>query len=220
MSLHRIFPRRNAGFNTAVNRIIPYLQSNVARLKLDAGKVNALVLLLGNWNGVYLKTVDKSVATTSLRNERNGLRKKMEKEIRDAYADIPRSALTTADYAELNLKQRDLVRTRPAKMDHAPVMGLRSMGHTVHTLHFRNPATPDSQGQPKGQKIILEYFIGEPGLKPADIPYNRNRTVTRFLYMVMHDAKDVGKTIYYRCCYENTRGERGPHSNVLSLLIA
>jgi hypothetical protein len=91
----------------------------------------------------------------------------------------------------------------------------------VHTLRVRNPEDPESKKMPKGQRIILRTAVGAADIPESEIPWSQDRiVVTRFLHDVSYTAADKGKTAYYNACYESTRGEHGPWSDVIDAIVA
>ena len=59
-----------------------------------------------------------------------------------------------------------------------------------------------------------------PSLDPATIVFGNAKTVTKAIPPpIIFTAGDVGKTVYYQCCYESTRSERSVWSTVVSGVI-
>ena len=105
-------------------------------------------------------------------------------------------------------------------MKRAPLMSIDRIMHLAHRLRFKNPLTPDSFAMPYKQHIVLECYIGVAGILDKNIPWGNAQDVTRFLFNKSFSDADVSMTIYYRCCYENTRGERSIWSKVVKSAIS
>lgn len=110
--------------------------------------------------------------------------------------------------------------TRTGVMSQEPGFKFEPSTHGVHNMRFMNPVDPTSQAMPKGQKVLLERFVGEPNLPVANINFGNAEITARFLHRVDYAEGDTGKTAYYRVTYVNTRGEKGPQSAVFSKVIS
>ena len=99
-------------------------------------------------------------------------------------------------------------------------MEMEEMVHLMHTLRFINPFDAETKEMPAGQKIKLEVYVGASGLKAADIPFAKTKSVTKFLKQISFTEEDVTKTAYYRASYINTRGQEGPASEIFSAVVA
>jgi hypothetical protein len=214
-----IFPTVDDEFNSYVDNGITYLNTNAARLGVSKTNSTLITQLQTDWDSNWLLMTDDTQRTAVVIAKKTSLRKQIETALRSVYADIPQSALTDDDRKVLHLKARDTHGTRIAPMDHAPVMTMGAMEHLQHTLRFQNSATSDSKAMPDGQKIYLEYFVGAPGLAPATIAFANGKNISKFKAAVVFTEADAGQTCYYRCCYENTHGERSPWSATLSAIV-
>jgi len=58
---------------------------------------------------------------------------------------------------------------------------------------------------------------GEPPKEANELIYLATNTSSP--YMVLFEGKDAGKVVYYWLRWVNTRGERGPWSNMLSAMV-
>jgi len=226
MPKERIFPPKLTEFNDYVNIAIPYLDTNAVRLKVPALPLAAVKLLHSDlinnngWLQVYPLTIDEVTATKALRNRRDFLRPEIEKTMRIIFDDIPESVLTENDRLKLRLKKRDTVPTAAVVMDHAPDMDVEKFIHLQHTLRFSDPENPDSDEMPENQKIILENHVGVAGIADDQIPFSNAKNITRFTHIAVYTEAEVGKTAYYRACYESTRGERSAWGAVVKAVVA
>jgi hypothetical protein len=110
--------------------------------------------------------------------------------------------------------------TRTAVMRQEPGFQFEPSTHGVHNFRFLNPIDPSTQAMPKGQKVMIERFVGEAGLDMRAINFGNAQVTARFLHQVDYPETDTGKTAYYRVAYVNTRGEKGPESAVFSKVIS
>ncbi|MFI5218136.1 MAG: hypothetical protein ACHQNT_01520 [Bacteroidia bacterium] len=223
MADDKIFPPKLAEFNQYLGIAVPWLNSEKVRLGVSAGNILDLTTLYSDpvtgWTIIYPKTTDDTTATKALRDQRDLLRVNIEKKMRLIFGDIPQSVLTTEDRTKLRLKAPDTVPTRADVMDHSPDIDIEKTIHLQHTLRFRDPANPDSDAMPDKQKVVLEVAVAAAGVPDAQLQWGNSRNITRFLTNVPFTDTDVGRTAYYRCCYENTRGERSVWSATVSAVI-
>jgi hypothetical protein len=223
MATSKIFPTRISDFDVYIQSVVPYINDNAATLVVSTTNVSALAGLKKQWDITYPAAANKTTSTTTLRTQRDSLVIQFKTLLRVIYDDIPRSVLTQTDRDTLNLKQRDGVATRYTATDYYPTLSIDKMIHLMHTLRFKNPTDPASRKMPKGQKIILQWAITPPPLATtaATAPlFNNEKNITKALTDIRFDASDAGSTVSYQCCYESTRGDRGPMSSVLTAVIA
>ncbi len=221
MADRHVFPAIEEDFNTYVLKCLARLISFQTRLKVSDDNLNALIALMNKWNinwGLYL---DVTTQTKTVNKEKDRLRKLIEAAFRVIYGDIPASAFLAEDRLVFNLKGSATGKASKIKVvEYAPAMALETNAHLSHTLRFNDPTRPESNDMPEAHNIFLERFVGEENMADADIPFANGVKVTHQLYQVIHTLKDVGKTCYYRSFYENTPGERGSQSRIMSVVVS
>ena len=91
--------------------------------------------------------------------------------------------------------------------------------HLQNIINFRDENTPNSKAKPRGVRgAQVRVHVGPN--PPADLeqfPWVALDSSTP--YLMVHDAADAGKLAYYALRWENTRGETGPWSDVISATI-
>jgi hypothetical protein len=217
------FPRKNIEFNTHLKGAVQYLNDNSVRLRVDPDDLIELNDFYNNpttgWIAIYPFTLKDGNGTTNFRKKRDILRGKIEALLL-VILDIPKTILTVEDRSALRINLKKKGKTRSPKMESCPLMSIDRITHLGNRLRFKNPLTPDSFAMPYKQHIVLECFIGVAGIANKNIPWGNAQDVTRFLYSKSFTDADVSLTIYYRCCYENTRGERSIWSKVVKSAIS
>ncbi len=219
MARATIFPSYDTDFNGYVGRVIPYVLTNAVRLNLSAENNTLITGLKTAWDKNWGLFIDITKRTTVVTRTKTSLRGQLEKALRGVYNDIPKTALTISDRNELNLKARAGRGSRTPCMKQAPRITLKSTEHLQHRLRFKNPETPESNAVPRGQRIVLEYFVGAAGLKEGAIVFTKTKNVSRFMVYIPFTDADVAQTCYYHCCYENTHGERTAWSMMISAVV-
>ncbi len=113
---------------------------------------------------------------------------------------------------------RPLAHTRTAAAPPAtrPIGRLEATGHAALTIHFADSSTPNHLAKPAGvHGCEIWVHVGDPA--PADpSAYSFLALDTRTPYVDQHPAADAGKTVYYLLRWQNSKGESGPWSDVVS----
>ncbi len=220
MSKPTIFPTGDTDLSGYVDRVIPYVLANSVRLNLSADNNTLITDLKTAWDENWKLFIDITKRTSVVTRTKTSLRGQLEKALRGVYNDIPKTALTIDDRNELNLKARAPRGSRTPCMKKPPTITLQSTQHLQHRLRFKNPETPESNAVPRGQRIVLEYFVGPANLQEKAIVFMKTKNVSRFMVYIRFTDADVAQTCYYHCCYENTHGERSAWSMVINGVVA
>ena len=87
------------------------------------------------------------------------------------------------------------------------------------TVHFYDQGQKKSKAKPEGQHgaEIRWAILGSPPTKIDDLVHSSFDTRTPFTLQFDEDQR--GKTVYFCLCWENTRGEKGPWSEIVSAII-
>jgi hypothetical protein len=212
------FPSKETEVNEYFQLVQPYLLANKVRFAITGANVIKLTDDFAAWNGVFPASQDPNTRTKTITKSKTTALKNMKTICRAVYADIPKSTLTTTDRLTLGLRGRGK-QTRAHVMKTAPLITLKKYIHLEHILQLQNPETPASTAMPTGQVILLQYYVGAPGLKDVDIIFSGVEIVTRATNIIGFTYAQVGQTCYYRACYQNTHKERGPLSATLRVIV-
>ena len=87
------------------------------------------------------------------------------------------------------------------------------------TIHFFDQGSKKSKAKPKGQhgSEIKWAILSAPPVDVADLIHSSFDTHTPFT--LEFEGHERGKTVYFCLCWENTRGEKGPWSEIQSAII-
>jgi hypothetical protein len=87
------------------------------------------------------------------------------------------------------------------------------------TVHFYDQGQKKSKAKPAGQHgaEIRWAILGSPPTKIDDLIHSSFDTRTPFTLQFDEDQR--GQKIYFCLCWENTRGEKGPWSEIISAVI-
>ncbi|MDR1484044.1 MAG: hypothetical protein LBT09_04385 [Planctomycetaceae bacterium] len=87
------------------------------------------------------------------------------------------------------------------------------------TIHFKDQGSTKSKAKPPGQHgAEIRWAISDtPIVNVSDLKNSSFDTKTPFT--LEFEGEDRGKTVYFCLCWENTRGEKGPWSEIISAII-
>jgi len=222
MSTSNYIPARDADFDIWQGQFIAGITpARITAWKITQADYDALVLLQTDWTSAWNIAKDIGSHTSAETVAKNQARDVYEHALRTFVSQWIRgnTLITDDERRDLGVTVPDAERTPVGIKTNAPLLTFDPAVHTVQTLRIGNPDDPQTQGMPAGQKVFLERFVGGSGLDPATISFGNAQVVTRFLHRIQYTEADVGKTVYLRACYVNTKGEKGPFSPVLNAVI-
>jgi hypothetical protein len=158
--------------------------------------------------------------TKALVVEKNGKRKALKAEVRNIknkhidYNDL----IEDADRERLGLPIRDHTHTSKPRPASRPILEVLPTNHRQHTASAINQNTgkktkpSDAYGVRYGSEIR-----DEPPDRAEDLRYSVFRRKTSEVYD--YPESDRGKKVFYAACYENSKGESGPWSDIIEAVI-
>jgi hypothetical protein len=218
---HDYIPRPDGDFDIWQDQFMTGVTPNIVTWKIDPANFATLAPLQAAWKSAWLIGKDKGTRSSAQVIAKDEARQHYETALRVFVKQwIRGNTLVTDDQRRnIGVTVPDSERTPVGIKHNAPLLSFDPSVHTVQTLRFGNPDDPHTQSIPAGQKILLERFVGEKNLDPSTINFGGAQIVTRFLHTVQYTEADVGKWVYVRACYVNTRGEQGPFSVVASAVV-
>jgi hypothetical protein len=87
------------------------------------------------------------------------------------------------------------------------------------TIHFYDQGSVKSKAKPAGQHgaEIRWAILDTPPVDVKELIHSSFDTRTPFT--LEFEGHECGKTVYFCLCWENTRGEKGPWSKIVSAVI-
>ena len=211
------FPGKESEKNTYYNLSVPHLVDNMVRLNVSAESTALIAKGLDDWNNWYQKSLNLNLRSKSIVANKDAAMHALETNLKRVYGDIPQSALTHDDRTILNLLERSTSRTPAAVPTTAPVGQLNGNVRLEHTISFTDE--DGKHGKPEGVRGCQIWCKqGEPVLSVKELLFLATDTASP--YLNKFDVSDVGKTIHYWLRWENSRGETGPWSTVISGTVA
>ena len=215
-----IFPRPDADFNNWLNPIVTFISANAVTYGLDAAAVAALNGAMPEWTQAYTAYEDPATATTAATARKNAARAALEILLRPLIKQLQASPLMTDTIrTSIGLHVRDISHT-PAPVPATPPLATVDTSRRLsHIIDFRDAAAPQRRARPAGVHGC-EIWSKVGGPAPAsisDLAYVATDTATP--YLVEYDIAQGGQTVFYWLRWVNSRGDKGPWSEVVNATI-
>lgn len=211
------FPSKEADRDAQFKIVVPYLEENETRLNVSKANNSEANTDLANWEDWYKQSQNPNTSTKLIVANKNTAGEKMMNTLRRIYRDIPQSALTADDRRILNLLERSTSHTPVPVPTTFPMGKVNNNTRLEHTISFTDEE--GKHGKPAGVRGCQIWCKeGEPVLSVKELHFLA--TDTSSPYLNKFDVSDVGKTIHYWLRWENSRGETGPWSAVISSTVA
>ncbi len=206
--------------NNHYNIIVPYLNEadNQLRFKTPVRILTSMNGHFGLWSPNWKKVHDINLCTHTDILLKNDLEILLDTDIDDAYKEILPSIFTDADKAAFLIHIRK-VRGNSVVSDIAPGIELDTIGHLWAKVNFVNRATPNSKEAPANNFIFYETYIGLQDMALAEMPFSKGNVTSSSRHQFVFTEAEVGKTMYVRCYYQITKGDRSPSSAIISFPI-
>jgi hypothetical protein len=212
------FPSKEADLNNYFILVVAYLIAiaNKTRLLVSAANETKLIAQLATWNTTYALTTNVNTRTKTATDNKDIAKADLMTTLRNVYADIPNSALTTADRNILNLPERSTTKTPAPVPTTKPIAQVDTSNRLVHEVSFTNE--DGSAAKPAGVHGCQIWMkIGTAAVDPDELRYVGTPTASSF--EVSFKGEDAGKNVYYWLRWENTRGETGPWSDAVMATV-
>jgi hypothetical protein len=179
---------------------------------------------LETWNAQYPAHVAAQQRAEAARQAKDQARAELEREIRPVTNFVQGYPKTTdADRAEIGITVRDTSKTPSPTPTTRPLVSVEGGSRLTHELRLVDEGSPTRRGKPEGV-AGAEVWVK---LIDAGQPAPTDPSVLSFLTMTTRPtlrtdfrAADGGKTAVYMLRWVNTRGEKGPWSDVTTATVA
>jgi hypothetical protein len=219
MNLRYFIPRPDLQFLDWLKRLIAYVQAKMNVWGIPSQAISELQTLMNTFQNALAQTENPATRTPVTVRAKNEAREALESKLRlflKAYVTY-NPAVTNPDREAMELPIHKTTR------DHSPVATtfpwILVIINLVRHLQFDFRGSEASKAKPAGQHgMELVGQIG--GEKPADqfeMPLSYFDTNSPL--KVEFKEEDRGKTFWFAARWENTRGEKGPWSDIMSAII-
>ena len=214
-------PAIESGFNDWVNKFAKYIKDNYRALGLTEAQNEALQSLFIEWKTIYDEYISIKKKANSIAKQKNEVRKNLDKKVRELTNIIQIiGSITDEQKTALGITIRKTTKTLSPVPSTRPIANIDNSKHLIHKIHFLDESTPESKKRPNGVRAC-EIWHKIDGTKPKDeteIKYIKS--CTKSPCIVDYKDTDAGKIAHYMLRWINTRNERGPWSETISITIS
>jgi hypothetical protein len=214
-------PGPDAKFNDWQQTLTTGVAPKAPAWNIPTDAVAEVQAVKADWTTAYAAAIDPATRTKGVINAKIAARKTYEaalrKFIRTYLTYNP--ALTIKDRDDLGLPVHKTGRTPAPTAEAAPDCEVDTSVVGRLTFHFFEKGGKRGQAKPPGQHGgELAWAIRD--TPPADwIDLTHSSFDTHSPLTLVFGMPDRGKTLYYALRWENTRGEKGPWSEIASAII-
>jgi hypothetical protein len=191
------------------------------RISFPDANRKALEALHTTFNTKYSIAVAPATRTKASIEEKTEVRNAFEKQLRQNIREYLTNnhLLTDADRDNLGLPIHKNSRTPSPVAKTYPEFNVNSGTIRRLTIHFFDQGNVKSKAIPVGQHgaEIRWAILDTPPVDVKDLVHSSFNTRTPFT--LEFEEHERGKTAYFCLCWENTRGEKGPWSEIVSAII-
>ena len=217
-------PRPDGDFAAWANHYYEAVKKFYDAQGFDPTDLKPLETALETWNKDYPAHVAAQQRAEGARQAKDAARAALEKEVRPVTNFVQGYPKTTnADRAEMGITVRDTSPTRALAPSSRPLALVESGQRLTHQLRLVDESTPTLRARPAGV-LGAEVWVK---LVDADQPAPTDPAALTFLTMTTKPsfraefkAGEGGKTAVYMARWVNTRGEKGPWSEVTTATVA
>jgi hypothetical protein len=221
MRPQRSIPAKDADFDIAQNIIVTIANNHRLDWVLDAIWMDSDLLPKKNdWDVAWMAYVDPATRTPLITFTKTEKRVTYEKSLRKLVKNLQGNTHVTDD----DLRGMGIAipsssrRPAPVALTY-PDYDIDSSTIRRLVVNFYDQGQKRSKGKPTGQHgAEIRWAMRD--TPPTSLKDLINSSFdTRSPFVLDFDESDRGKTVYFCLCWENTRGEKGPWSEILSAVI-
>ena len=217
-------PRPDGDFSAWAQHYYDAVSKFYEEQGFDQELLTPLKKALDTWNAQYPAHVAAQQRAEGARQAKDAARVALEKEVRPVTNFVQGYPKTTdADRAEIGITVRDTSKTPSPTPTTRPLVTVDPAARLTHELRLVDEGSPTRRGKPEGV-AGAEVWVK---LIDAGQPAPTDPSVLSFLTMTTRPtlrtdfrAADGGKTAVYMLRWVNTRGEKGPWSEVTTATVA
>jgi hypothetical protein len=216
-------PNSDADFNAWQLNFVTYANANLLNLGLTLADLAAITSAQITWNTAFPAHVAAQATAQGARANKDTVRHPYEAAIRPLVRRMQgSSAVSDQEKEAMGITVPDPSRTPVAPPTTSPITTIGCGERLRHTLDFRDSTNPNKRSKPDGM-IGVEIYNkltaqGAPApIDPAEFVFLALDTATP--YVSDYPGTDGGKNAHYILRWVNTRGVKGPWSEVFSATI-
>ncbi|EDX73626.1 hypothetical protein MC7420_6674 [Coleofasciculus chthonoplastes PCC 7420] len=213
-------PRSDADFNNWQANFVTALTNYLSDLGLTAEDITSITTAQTEWTTAYNNHIIAQSAADSARQEKDDSRQTYKTELRRVVNQLQvNPQITDAMRQGLGITVPKSSSSAVGVPTTRPLPRVELKGRYQLEIHFVDETTPTRKAKPSGM-IGSEIWvkIGDPPpTDPKELTFVALDTATP--YVMEFSGEDVGKTAYFMLRWVNTKGESGPWSQTVSMMI-
>jgi hypothetical protein len=215
-----VIPEPDPDFDIWQLNFITMIEGNTTTWLIPADNFTALKAKQTGWNTAYAKAKNLRTRSTADVQDKNDARAVYEKALRGFIAEhlAFNSKVTDGDRERLQIRVHTGARTPVGIPGTFPVGSIDASTNQRHKI-----SVVDSETKKKGKPAGVHGFEiwrkvgGDPPTDDKDYTYVV--TDTRSPHTIEYGLADIGKKVYYRFRWVNSKGQAGPWSNLVSAIV-
>jgi hypothetical protein len=214
-------PRKDADFLQRTVNFLAVLVKIFERIGFPTAVYQQLLELKNRFDDKLRIAEAPETRTKPAVRDKNDARQSLETSLRQAIREYLTNnhLLTDADRDSLGLPVYKTTRTPAPVADKAPdaEADTSTMAHLA--IHFYEAGGKHKKAKPAGQHgAEIGWIISDtPPARWDELTHSAIDTNSPFTLAFEHDQR--GKTVYFALRWENTRGEKGPWSEIMNAII-
>ncbi|MBY0311380.1 MAG: hypothetical protein K2W85_04875 [Phycisphaerales bacterium] len=224
-------PRSDAEYAAYMQHFVPALDYWWSRQGLDPGTLDELLYAAGDFDAAYAAHIAQQAAAEGARHAKDAARARLTAAVRPLVSFVQSYPATTdAARAELGITIRPPKGTPARTPSSRPLALVESGQRLTHQLRLVDESTPTRRARPAGV-LGAEVWVKLVAPPNADTPAPTDpaRDPSSFTFLTMttrpsfraeFKAGEGGKTAVYMARWINTRGEKGPWSEITTATVA
>jgi hypothetical protein len=221
MSKQLSIPRRDVDFNTTQNIIVSTADANRAQWRLDETWLDDdLLPMRDKWNAAWAACENPATRTPTITFAKNEQRKVYEKLLRLLIKSLQSNIrVTPDDLRGMGIAILSPSRTPSPVADKSPDADVDTSIIGRLTVHFFEKGSHHRRGKPAGQHgAEIRWVLSDtPPTRWDELTHSEIDTSSPFTLQFENDLR--GSTLYFALRWQNTRGEKGPWSEIQSAII-
>jgi hypothetical protein len=212
-------PAAEAVFHVWQSNLLSKLVENATKWNIPDSAITALLAQQTHWNAIYAEAENPATRTKGAVKEKQDTRKEYETELRSqlkAYVTY-NPLIDNRQREDMGLPVHKTTHSPAPVAPNAPWM--RPNTGLLRHVTFDYGGSETSKAKPDGQHG-LEMAWSVAAEKPAHVRDLAHSTFdTRSPLTLEFEEEERGQTLWYASRWENTRGEKGPWSEIQSIII-
>jgi hypothetical protein len=221
MSGSPFIPRSDAGFQSWQENLITKVAPQASAWNIPPDAITALQALKASWTAAHAATLDPATRTSVAIYDKQNARAKYEAALRkfNRYYLANNPAVTDHDLKDLGLTVPKRTHTHAPVAAESPDCDVDTSVAGRLTFHFFEKGSSHKKAKPPGQHgaEIAWVILDAPPTRWEELIHSSFDTHPPMT--LSFEGNKRGKTLYYALRWENTRGEKGPWSNIRSAII-